>query len=95
MVEHLTAWIETGRLIDAIFVLLIVECAVLVIIGRRIGLARPVVAVTSVLLPGVFLMLAIRFALTDAAPLAVAGALLAALVAHVWDVALRLIVPLS
>lgn len=81
---------QSGQIIDLLIVLLAAECAVLVWVARRLRIGRPTRFALSVVVPGVFLMIAIRFALTDQPWPFVAAALAAAGVAHGIDLAGRL-----
>ncbi|MBS0377454.1 MAG: hypothetical protein JSS29_03125 [Proteobacteria bacterium] len=77
------------QLIDSIVLLMVVEALVLRRLARRTSVALGWADVLSLLLPGVFLLAAVRAALI-ASPLLVALALLAALVAHLLDVRRRI-----
>ena len=85
----LTAIVGNGEVISWILGLLGVEAASL--IGYRLythnGLT--VAQILSLLLPGAGLLMALRCALTNAGPVAIAAFLLAAFVAHLADLALR------
>lgn len=80
----MTALLTSPYLIDAIVALTICEGAVLVTLGRR----QPGLIVWM-LLPGIFLLLALRAALAGAAWPWVPAALLASLVAHLFDLRRR------
>ncbi len=85
----LVTWSTDGTVIGWILGLIAAE-AVLLIAYRRIthqGLGTG--AIVSLLLPGACLLLALRCALTNAAPVWMAGWLLAAFVTHLADVARR------
>ena len=89
MLELLASSLESGLLIDLILALMVAEAAALALLARWLGRNLPLADILALLLPGALLMLAIRFALTGAGPLAVAVALLAALLAHIADVVRR------
>ncbi|MCJ2085757.1 hypothetical protein MKK88_07080 [Methylobacterium sp. E-005] len=81
------SWFASGRIIDAILLLVAVEALVLAWIGRRRGLSLP--SLMANLASGAALMLALRAALVGASWIAVAGWMLAGLVAHLADLNLR------
>jgi len=80
---------ESGRIIDAILVLVAAEAAVLVALHLRTGRGPAPSALLSNLAAGLFLLLALRAALADLSWVWVALPLAAALAAHVSDQRLR------
>jgi len=85
----LTELIATGRIVDLILVLVVVEAIVLIIVRRRTGYGVAPLSLCANLAAGAFLLLALRAALVNAAPLWIGASLLGALVAHLADLALR------
>ena len=83
----MSEWLASGRLVDAILVLMALECAGIAIAGRRFGIALRDVAAN--LAAGAFLLLALRAALTGAAVPWTLACLAGALVAHLVDLASR------
>ncbi len=81
--------IQTGRVADLVIVVLLAEAAVF--IGFRVATGRgfAVSSVVSNMLAGLFLVLALRSALTDASWMWTALSLAAAGVAHAVDLAVR------
>jgi uncharacterized membrane protein YGL010W len=88
-IDRVLALLADGRLVVWIIALMVVEAAVLLFWRARTGGGLPVSSVLSLLASGVFLMLAVRAALTAAGTASVAAWLLAALVAHVVDLLVR------
>ncbi|MEM8546571.1 MAG: hypothetical protein AAGF46_00280, partial [Pseudomonadota bacterium] len=81
--------IASGRIVD--LMLLVIAVEIVALIAYRVTTGRGL-AVPALLLnvgAGGSLMVALRFVLTDAGTLAVAGALVAALVFHVGDLLWR------
>ncbi len=93
----MSAWFATvfatlfasGRVIDAIIVLMLIEGAALWTIRTRYKRGLPVRAIVTLLASGSALMLALRAALTGAPWEHVSGFLIAGLIAHLVDVASR------
>jgi len=86
--------VQSGRLVDAILVLVALEALIFAVLYRFVPaaprLSRPHMAVLwPTLLSGALLMLAVRLALTDAPWIWVAGVLAASGLSHVVDIALR------
>lgn len=77
----------SGHVIDLILLLMLAEAALLLKL-RLPGLGSR--QILALLLPGAFLMLAVRAALTSAHWTTIAACLLAALVAHLGDVWIRI-----
>jgi hypothetical protein len=83
------SWFASGRAVDCILALMIVEVAVLVLIRKTTGRGpRPLNQIVS-LLAGAALLLALRAALTAQPWTVVAACLSLALPAHLWDLARR------
>ena len=87
--ERVLASLADGRLLEWIIALMLVEAAALLWWRRRTGGGLPAAGVLCVLASGIFLMLAVRAALTEAGIAVVALWLLAALAAHVADLVAR------
>lgn len=85
MMEALFA---SGRIIDLILLLVVVEAAVLAVFPRLRG-AMTILDVAALLAPGVMLMLAVRAALVGAPYTITAAVLAAAFAFHILDVARR------
>jgi hypothetical protein len=82
------ALFASGRIVDAILVLVAAEALLLAWLARSRGLARA--PLLANLASGAALMLALRAALTGAVWPVVAGWMLAGLLAHLADLTLRL-----
>ena len=80
-------WIASGHLVEAILVLTAAEWLALTFYHQRTGKGPDPWRLGSILLPGVFLLIALWAALVGAAWAWIAGALTAALFAHVADLA--------
>lgn len=80
----------SGRVADLILLVLAAEALLLLAWRRRTGRGLPPMALAGLVLPGVALVLALRAALTGAGWPFVAMALVAALAAHLFDLAQRL-----
>ena len=88
--NELAALLVSPHLIDLVIVFTLVEAVLLQWLRRRAGHgAMAPVAIAVMLLPGIFLLLAARAALADAAWPWMPGALAAALVAHLLDLRMR------
>lgn len=81
--------LRSGQLLDLILVLIVLEAALLGWLRARTGRGPPPRALVINLASGASLMLAVRFALTDAPWTWVAGMLTVALLAHLADLAVR------
>lgn len=79
----------SGRIVDLILVLMFMEAIVLTFYYRRTGEGVTPSSVASLLIPGAFLLLAVRGALTGAAWHWIALLLLAAFMAHLADIKQR------
>jgi hypothetical protein len=81
--------VTTGRIIDVILVLVVIEMFVLSSWHRRTGRGPALRALVPNLLAGAALLLAVRLALADAWWGWLAACLSAALVMHIADLAMR------
>ncbi len=79
---------SSGLAIDLVLIFVALEVLVLAFIPRLRG-SMTLLDVTSLVVPGVFLMLAIRSALTSAPYTMTAVFMTAAFASHLWDVARR------
>lgn len=86
MLEDLIA---SGRVVDAIIGFMIAEALVLSLYHRRTSLGPPPGHVVTMLLAGLFLLLALRAALTGSNWIWIAAFLAASLVAHLADLRRR------
>ena len=85
----MASWIASGRLVDVILALTVLEWLVIAVHRLRTGRGPDPVRLGPTLLAGFFLLLALRAALVGSGWIWVAAALTGALVAHVFDLALR------
>lgn len=85
----LGAWFASGRIVDAILALVVVEAVLLIAYRARTGRGVPTADLLANLAAGATLLLALRIALTGGAWTSVAAALAAALVAHLLDLSRR------
>ena len=83
------ALLQGGRAVELFLVFVALEGVALFAVWRFSGRGLPPRAIVSCLVPGACLMLALRAALEAQPGFAVAGWLLAALLSHVADLALR------
>ncbi|MEE4204335.1 MAG: hypothetical protein V2I45_11945 [Halieaceae bacterium] len=83
-------WIQSGRLLDAILLLIVAEILTLAWWARRQRRQALFSHLLPTLLSGLVLMFTIRMALTDQSWVVIAGGLSAALVTHLWDLSGRL-----
>jgi hypothetical protein len=77
--------LTSPALIDLVLLFTVVEALALTLLRRRAGRGLSAKALVLLLLPGIFLLLALRAALAGAAWPWVPAALLAALIAHLMD----------
>lgn len=84
------ALVRSGHVADIILACLVIEAVALLAWHRATGRGLAPRAVAALLLPGAFLVLALRFALTDASWALIPAALVGALAAHLWDLRGRL-----
>ena len=82
--------VRSGHVADVILACLVIEAVALLAWHRVTGRGLSPRAVAALLLPGAFLVLALRFALTAAAWPLVAMVLVGALATHLWDLRERL-----
>jgi hypothetical protein len=75
----------SGRIVDVILIFMAFEAIVLLVYQRVSGRGLGLYDIACVLIPGLFLLLALRAALLGAHWPVLAGWLLAALVAHLGD----------
>ena len=87
MVEQL---ISSGRIVDLIVCLMIVEGLLLTVLQRRLGFELSLRRIIVMLLAGLFLLLALRVSLQGGSWTWIALWLLAALIAHMLDLVARL-----
>lgn len=80
----------SGHVADLILAVLVAEAMLLFTWHRRTGRGLAPLALAGLVLPGVALVLALRAALVGAGWELVAAALVAALAAHLFDLAVRL-----
>ena len=85
----MASWIASGHLVEAIIALTVAEWLGLSLLNRWTGRGPSPVRLGSLLLPGVFLLLALRAALVSSGWVVIAAALTAALFAHMADLAAR------
>ena len=83
------AWFQSGRVADIVVAVMVLEALALIAIRVIKGRGFAVRYVISNLMAGLFLVLALRAALTGAAWPWIAASLSAAFVAHIADLALR------
>ncbi len=83
MPEFLTSLIESGHIVDVVLAVLAAEIVFLIVRGKR-----PLVVLAAAL-PGIFILLALRAALTGAGPVWIAIWLAVSLPAHLADLKLR------
>jgi hypothetical protein len=80
----------SGRIVDIVIAFMALEAVALLVGTRWLNGRLGNVDIVLLLVPGLFLLLAMRAAMTDAGWIAIAAWLLAALVAHLADLARRL-----
>lgn len=83
-------WFASGRVIDLVLALVVLEVIALPWLLRKLGSPLGLLPLLPNILAGVALMLALRASLVDASWQWIALALLAALAAHLTDLGLRL-----
>jgi hypothetical protein len=84
------AFVRSGHVADLILACLVIEALALLAWRRASGRGPAPRMVMALLLPGAFLVLALRFALTGASWPLIPVALAGALAAHLWDLRGRL-----
>jgi hypothetical protein len=82
--------VRSGHVADVILACLVIEALALLAWQRATGRGLPPRAVAALLLPGAFLVLALRLALTGEAWSLIPVVLVGALLAHLWDLRARL-----
>jgi hypothetical protein len=82
--------VRSGHVADVILACLVIEALALLAWHRATGRGLPPRAVAALLLPGAFLVLALRLALTGEAWALIPVVLVGALLAHLWDLRARL-----
>ena len=85
----LSELIATGRFVDLVLILIVLEGIALLLIRRYRGKGPKLVDIAPTLVAGAFLFLALKFALTDSDPMVIAACLTGALVSHIADLARR------
>lgn len=88
MTELLADQFTSGRVVDFILLVVVVEIAVLALFPRLRG-AMSLTDIALLIAPGVMLLLALRAALTGAPHTITAAILAAAFAFHIWDVIRR------
>jgi hypothetical protein len=88
--SEFAAFFVSPHLVDMVLALTLVEAVALTIFQRFRAGSLPLVRVWLMLLPGVFLMLALRAGLAGAAWPWIPAALVAALITHLLDLRERL-----
>jgi hypothetical protein len=84
------SFVHSGHVADVILACLVIEAVALLAWHRATGRGLAPRAVAALLLPGAFLVLALRLALTGAAWPLMPVVLVGALAAHLWDLRGRL-----
>lgn len=85
----LAHWLASGRLVDLILVFMMLEVIALLIYRARSNRGMDLLDIVLSLIPGAFLLLALRAALTGLPWFWIALALTAALPSHLLDIARR------
>jgi uncharacterized membrane protein YjjP (DUF1212 family) len=88
MLKLLERSFSDGSIVDLIFAFIAIECVAL-LLYRKYVKGFEVTEIIMLMLPGIFLLLALRSALSGASWPIVAGWLLASLIAHLGDLAMR------
>jgi hypothetical protein len=83
------ALFASARFVDLVLAFVVLEALLLLVMRRRAPGGLQTREILALLLPGACLMLALRAALTGPSAPAIAGWMLAALFAHLGDLALR------
>ncbi len=82
--------LEGGRIIDVIFGFMAIECLALLALNRVTQRGLKAIEILSPMLPGICLLLALRSALENESRFILLAWLLAALIAHLGDLKMRL-----
>jgi NhaP-type Na+/H+ or K+/H+ antiporter len=85
----MTVLFASGHVVDIVLAVMLLEAGLLLAYRHRTRHGPSAAELLSVLVPGVFLLLALRAALVGAGALLISACLLAALLAHVADIARR------
>ncbi|HEX7533321.1 MAG TPA: hypothetical protein VF340_08795 [Methyloceanibacter sp.] len=85
MVEALTGLFANGKIVDLVVVFVVLEAIALAIYRRATGRGLTLIDTAVMMLPGVFLLLALKAALADKPWTTIAMLLGLALVAHLGD----------
>lgn len=85
----LAQWFASGRLIEIVVGLMLLEFVAVLLVRRRWGAGVALPALFAVLCAGACLMLAVRAALLDQSPAVITLWLVGGLVAHLADLVLR------
>ena len=85
----MTAWFASGHVVDIVLAVMVLEAGLLLAYRYRTRHGLSATELLSVLVPGVFLLLALRGALVGAGMVPIAACLIAALLAHIADIARR------
>ena len=85
----MTALFASGHVVDVVLLVMLLEAGLLLAYRYRTRRGPSAAELLSVLVPGVFLLLALRGALVGAGITSIAACLIAALLAHVADLARR------
>ena len=86
--DLITSLFTSGRVVDLILLIVVVEIAVLALFPRLRG-AMSLTDIALLIAPGAMLLLALRAALTGAPHAITAAILAAAFVFHLWDIIRR------
>jgi hypothetical protein len=86
---NLAQWIASGRLVDLILVFMLIEVFALMVYRARSNRGMALLDIVLALVPGAFLLLALRAALIGLPWFWIALALTAALPSHLLDIARR------
>jgi len=86
---NLAQWIASGHLVDLILVFMMLEVIALMVYRARSNRGMALLDILLALIPGAFLLLALRAALTGMPWIWIALALTAALPSHLLDIARR------
>lgn len=90
IVDMIETLFRGGRIADVVIAVMLLEALAFAVAARARTRTWSLRAMLAGLLPGLFLVLALKAALVQTAPLWIAAALSAALISHLVDVRLRL-----
>ncbi|MFA5955588.1 hypothetical protein [Hyphomicrobium sp.] len=90
MQDLLEKSLEGGRIIDVIFGFMAIECFALLALNRFTQRGLKSIEILALMLPGICLLLALRSALENESRFILVAWLLAALIAHLGDLKMRL-----